>query len=86
MPEISRFLGMVVRMHWDDHPPPHLHVDYGGEQAVVRIDTLDVMRGRLPVRARALLAEWALLHRQELRDNWQRAERGDPLLPIAPLE
>jgi hypothetical protein len=86
MPEISRFLGMIVRMYWDDHPPPHFHVEYGGVQATLRIDTLEVMRGQLPGRALALLAEWALAHREELRENWQRAERGEPLMPIAPLE
>ena len=41
MPEISRFLGMVIRMYWDEHPPPHFHVEYGGETAVVRIDPLE---------------------------------------------
>ncbi len=41
MPEISRFLGMVIRMYWDEHPPPHVHVEYGGETAVVRIDPLE---------------------------------------------
>lgn len=50
------------------------------------IDTLDVVRGRLPRRAMALLAEWTLQHREELRADWERAERGEPILPIAPLE
>ena len=86
MPEISRFLGMVIRMYWDEHPPPHFHVEYAGEQAVVRIDTLEVVKGRLPRRAMALLAEWTLLHRPELQQNWARAERGEPLSPIEPLE
>ncbi len=86
MPEISRFLGMIVRMYWDDHAPPHFHVEYGGQEAVVRIDTLEVIRGRLPRRAMALLAEWTLQHREELRADWERAERGEPILPIAPLE
>jgi len=86
MPEISRFLGLIVRMYWDDHRPPHFHVEYGGREAVVVIDSLDVVRGHLPRRALALLAEWALQHRQELRADWERAERGEPILPIAPLE
>lgn len=77
---------MIVRMYWDDHPPPHIHVEYAAEEAAVRIDTLEVMHGRLPRRALALLAEWMLQHRDELRADWERAERGEPLLPVQPLE
>jgi hypothetical protein len=86
MPELSRFLGMVVRMYYDEHPPPHFHVDYGEHRAVLSIDTLDVLRGHLPHRALALLAEWALQHRVEIRANWARVERGEPVHQIAPLE
>ncbi len=86
MPELSRFLGMIIRMYWDDHPPPHMHVEYQGQQALVRIDTLEVIRGALPRRAHALLIEWALLHRTELATNWQAAQDGEPMQPIAPLE
>ena len=77
---------MVIRMYWDEHPPPHFHVEYGGDEALVRIDTLEIVRGRLPRRAHALLIEWALMHREELRANWRCAEVGEPLQPIAPLE
>ena len=86
MPEISRFLGMVIRMYWDEHPPPHFHVQYGEWQGQVRIDTLEVIEGKLPRRAYLLLVEWALLHRPELKSNWERIERGEPLLPVQPLD
>lgn len=86
MPELCRFLGMIIRMYWDDHPPPHMHVEYQGQQALVRIDTFEVMQGTLPRRAHALLIEWALLHRAELAANWQAAQDGEPMQPIAPLE
>jgi hypothetical protein len=86
MPELSRFYGIVVRMYYDEHPPPHFQVSYHDAEAVVRIDTLDVVRGFLPRRALNLLVEWALAHREELRENWTRVERGEPLSPIAPLE
>lgn len=86
MPEISRFLGMIIRMYWDEHPPPHFHVQYGDCQAQVRIDTLEIVEGKLPRRAYSLLVEWALLHRPELRSNWERSERGEPLMAVAPLE
>ena len=86
MPKISRFYGIVIRMYHDEHPPPHFHVYYQSNEATVHIDTLELGRGRLPRRALALVAEWALAHREELRRNWQRVEQGMELLPIEPLE
>jgi len=86
MPEISRFYGIVIRMYYDEHPPPHFHVYYQDGQASVSIDTLDVTRGELPRRAMALVVEWALAHRHELRDNWSRVEQGVELRAIDPLE
>lgn len=51
MPEICRFYGIVIRMFYDDHSPPHFHAEYGGRRAEVSIDTLRVMKGRLTPRA-----------------------------------
>ena len=78
--------GITIRIYYDDHPPPHFHVYYQNAAATIRIDTLEVSRGTLPRRALALIIEWALAHRPELRQNWERAENGEPLVPIAPLD
>jgi hypothetical protein len=86
MPEISRFFGIVVAMHYRDHAPPHFHAVYGDYQAAIEIDSLDFIEGVLPRRALALVVEWAILHRRELRANWNRARLGQPLRPIRPLE
>lgn len=86
MPELCRFYGLVIRMYYDEHPPPHFHVEWQGEDAVIRIDTLELVHGYLPRRALALVIEWALAHRGELRQNWLRVEQGEALLPIAPLD
>lgn len=68
MPVLSRFFGIIVLMYFDDHPPPHFHVRYGGQKAIVSIDTLGLVEGNLPPRVLGLVVEWASLHRQELRD------------------
>lgn len=86
MPEISRFYGIIIRMYYDEHPPPHFHVSYQGIEATVRIDTLQIAHGRLPVRAFSLVREWAVAHREELHQNWRRAEAGEPVTAIAPLD
>lgn len=86
MPEISRFYGIVVRMYArGEHPPAHFHVQYGEFRATVAIETLDLLEGDLPARARKLVHEWATVHQQELRDNWWRALAHKPVLPIDPL-
>ena len=33
MPEISRFYGIVIRMYFGDHHPPHIHAEYAGQEA-----------------------------------------------------
>jgi hypothetical protein len=86
MPELSRFFGIVVRMYFGDHSPPHFHASYGEHEALVEIETLAILRGELPRRAMALVLEWAALHRAELRSDWERARGGTPTLPIAPLD
>ena len=86
MPTISAFLGIVIRMYYDDHAPPHFHAIYGSASAQITIDTLEIREGSLPTRALALVLEWASLHREELRADWRRAEQHEQLQSIEPLE
>lgn len=86
MPVISRFLGIIITRYFDDHEPPHFHVRYGEQRAVVEIDSLSLMRGRLSPRVLGLVVEWGLAHRPELRENWRRAREHESLACIAPLE
>jgi hypothetical protein len=73
-------------MNWNDHQPPHFHARYAEQEAVVRLDTLEIEAGQLQRRVLALVIEWAALHRDELWDNWERAQNGLPVQSIAPLE
>lgn len=85
MPEISRFLGIVVKMFYRDHAPPHFHAEYGAYRVVVYLDT-GVVEGRFPPRALRHVLEWYDLHRGELAENWRLAVQKKPLMSIAPLE
>jgi hypothetical protein len=85
MPVVSRFYGITVKMYYDDHAPPHFHAQYGGDEAVLSIETREILRGELPKRAAQLIDEWAALHREELRNNWTRARNAEPIEPIEPL-
>ena len=86
MPEISRFFGIIIRMYFNDHVPPHFHADYGEHSIEITIETLEVWKGKLPNRVLGLVLEWASLHRDELRTDWERARKEQPLEPIQPLE
>lgn len=82
MPEISRFLGIVISMYFDDHNPPHFHVRYNEYRAVVDIHTLNILGGILPARVRGLVEEWAELHQGELLSMWESKDfhRISPLV------
>lgn len=86
MPELSRFYGIIIRMFYGDHTPPHFHAVYQGEEIQININTLEVMEGRMNRRARALVLEWAELHHAELRQAWEAASRNQEPSKIAPLE
>lgn len=85
MPELSRFLGIVIAMYYREHGPAHFHAVYGGFEATIQIDT-GVVDGRFPKRALAHVQEWRQLHHKELLDAWALARERRPLPRIEPLE
>jgi len=85
VPTICVFYGILVKMYWDDHAPPHFHVEYAEYRAQYRIETLELMRGALPRRAHALVLEWATMHRTELMEDWTLCELKQHPKMILPL-
>lgn len=85
MPEICRFYGIVIKMYFADHAPPHFHAEYAEHEARIAIDSLAVISGKLPPRAMGLVAEWAMLHQQDLSGLWDKARRLEPLHRLDPL-
>lgn len=86
MPEVSRFLGIVIGMFFNDHNPPHFHASYGEHEVAVSIRDGAVLWGGLPRRALGHVEEWRQAHVAELEENWERARAKQVLRPIAPLE
>lgn len=74
MPEITRFYGIIIKLFFGDHPPPHFHAVYGEYIALFDIDTLEVIEGDLPVRARKLVVEWAKNYQVDLKTIWETQE------------
>jgi hypothetical protein len=88
VPRISSFYGITIWMYYDEvhhMGRPHFHARYGDDEASVDIESLEVIAGELPTRARRLVDEWAQACRAQLRDNWERARGHRPLIPIEPL-
>jgi Domain of unknown function (DUF4160) len=85
VPRICEFYGIVIQMFYREHGPAHFHASYGEFEAIVGIDPVEVLGGRLPPRAMRLVREWATLHRDELAENWRRARRRGDLESIEPL-
>jgi len=86
MPEISRFFGIIIRMYYDEHNPPHFHAIYAESEAQVTIHPIGLLHGNLPNRAFSMVVEWTALHQRELLDNWQRLSNNQPPQKIEPLK
>lgn len=85
MPELSRFLGIVIYMYYRDHAPPHFHAEYAEFEIIVEIQS-GVVMGQFPRRALNLVLEWYSIHREELVEDWYLAQSKQPLKTIDPLE
>lgn len=86
MPTISIFYGIVIQMFWNEHAPPHFHALYAENEVLIDIQTLAVIRGKMPKRALALILEWAFLHRTELLADWKLCEEKKAPKKISPLK
>jgi hypothetical protein len=86
MPEISRFLGIIIAMYYKEHNPPHFHVRYNEYKATISIKDLALLEGKLPPKALGLVMEWAGMYQKELMKDWDLAENFEKLNKIPPLE
>ena len=81
-PEIARFYGIVIKLFFGDHPPPHIYAVYGEYVGLFNIETLEMIEGDLPKRAKKLVVEWASLNKNELQKMWDTQE----FHKLAPLD
>ncbi|MEK6285386.1 MAG: DUF4160 domain-containing protein [Acidobacteriota bacterium] len=86
MPEISRFFGIIIRMFFDEHNPPHIHAEHQGNKAVFDLSG-NITQGNLKSRtAIKLVREWIDLHVAELLEDWELAQAGKEIKKIDPLD
>ncbi len=85
MPEISRFFGIIIRMFYDEHNPPHFHAEYSGKKAVFDFDG-NVIKGNLGSKtATKLVRDWVDMHGPELVIDWKLARENQEIKKIEPL-
>lgn len=85
MPELCRFLGIVIQMYFNDHVPPHFHALYNDLEGMFDLTTLEMIDGDLPARVKGLVVEWASLHKEELMNNWDSLTKTGEFKKIDPL-
>ncbi len=85
VPELCRFLGIVIGMFYRENGPAHFHAVYGEFDITVEIES-GIVSGKFPKRALTHVLEWHGLHQEELMDNWRLMEERKPLRKIQPLE
>ena len=86
MPKICEFFGISIYIYYREHMPPHFHAIYGDDEALITIEELYILSGRLAPRPLGLVVEWASLHQEELRHVWEQAISQQPLDKIEPLK
>ena len=85
MPEISRFLGIKVFMFFNEHNPPHFHIEYNEYKASINIKTFGVMEGKVPAKVLGLVVEWAEENQEALLENWDKIRETGEYIKIKPL-
>lgn len=85
MPTISMFYGILIRMYYDDHNPPHFHAFYGKHKAIFSIDG-ELIDGKMPNKQLKLIMAWAVIHKEDLLANWELAKNSETLFNITPLK
>lgn len=79
-------MALYIRMYYDDHGPPHFHAEYGDDEVWININTLAVIHGSLSARTLGMVIEWASMHQDELRRDWELAGKQQKTKKIEPLK
>ena len=77
MPVVAIVDGMLIMFFFNDHDPPHFHVDCGDSRAKVSIATLKIIDGELPANKRRRVLKWAGEHQEELSAAWKAVQNSE---------
>ncbi|MDZ7927403.1 MAG: DUF4160 domain-containing protein [Agrobacterium sp.] len=80
MGKLFQIGNIIIRIYANDHLPPHFHIITPDADALVDIETLEILRGKLPRKAEADALAWAKTNTKLIVDEWNRT---NPRFPIA---
>ncbi len=82
MPVISIFFGIIIKIHYRDHNPPHFHAEYQGYHGFFAISSGKLIAGDFPIKLQKILKEWTIQNKKDLLKNWELAQSRYPLFRI----
>ena len=85
MAEISRFYGIIISMFGNEHNPPHFHIKYGNYKAMYFINN-GIIKGEMPIKVLKRVYEWVEFHKEELIQEWEKAQNLENTDRIEPLK
>ena len=77
MPTVAIVDGVRIIFFWNDHPPPHFHVEFAGHKGQISLQTLNLIEGYLPSAKLAAVVAWARKHHSELNECWVKARNNE---------
>ena len=77
MPTVAIIDGIRIMFFWNDHPPPHFHVEFAEHRGQVSIETMELMEGSLPAAKLATIRTWGESHREELMECWEKCRNNE---------
>ena len=71
MPIIGRIKGIILRMFFSDHAPPHFHATNNNEdEGLFKIKDLEMFKGDLKSKDQREVKKWAKPRQNKLKDMW----------------
>lgn len=84
MPYLSSFFGIIIRMNYEDHNPPHFHAYYQGYVATFDFNG-NILKGKFPHKEERIVEAWSILHVKDLEANWYLVRNGEEPFKIDPI-
>jgi len=82
MPTISIFYGILIKMYFDDHAPPHFYAEYGEFELVIT----KIIKGDASKRVKSMVLEWTASHQEEFLRGWELCKNMQTPFDIESLE
>lgn len=70
MPVIGKIKGIILRMFFGDHPPPHFHASNNEHEGLFELNDLEMFKGDLNSKDQKEVKKWAKSRQSKLKGMW----------------